>query len=343
MKKLKPKYKNYLLRKSEKGLKKRNKVRSTKSYQPTTAGPVANENHLNFIDIKPPEIFKLKYESCESVIEFINRIKLIGKGGRNINIIMDDIVEIGEGAISMLLSVMEELVKTGVIIKGSKPRSLEPKEILEKSGFFKFVKGKIDENNKLTKNTILNTGDTNTPQSELAVEIIKSMETIWGKKGRSPSIYSCVFEMMRNSCDHAFKKQSKVKWHFAVSHAEDEHLVKFSFVDNGRGIIKTFANGILKKFINLFSDNVEIVETAFQNGIESRTGFPWRGKGLPTIYENYCDGFIKSLVVISNDVYIDFDNNIKHKLTNTFSGTYYYWVVDQTCVKECFSLKTTMP
>lgn len=342
MKKLTSKYKKHLLNRSRQQLKAKKRKGKPRNLIPTSAGLVPERQTITFADLITPEIFKLQYESCEEVISYINKVKQIGNGGRHINIVMDDITEIGEGAISMLLSVMEELALKGVIFTGSKPKDPTARQVLEKSGFFKFVRGKVDENNKNTKNTILNTGNSYTPQSELAEEIINSMETIWGKKGRSPSIYSCVFEMMRNSCDHAFKHENQVRWHFALSHSEPNNLVKFSFVDNGKGIIKTFSEGFLKNFLNLFQDNLDIIETAFKNGIKSRTGFPWRGKGLPTIYENYLDGHIKNLVVISNDVYLDFDRNIRYKLNNPFSGTYYYWKVDQTCVKECFKLKNNI-
>ena len=142
--------------------------------------------------------------------------------------------------------------------------------------------------------------------------------------------------MMRNSCDHAFKKGKIIIWHFGISHVEDSNLVKFSFVDNGRGIIKSFTEGFLSRVLNFFSDNADILETAFKDGIESRTGLSWRGKGLPTIYENYKDGYIKNLVVISNDVYIDFDNEIYMKLEIPFSGTYYYWILNNECTKACY-------
>lgn len=337
MKKLKPKYKRFLVKKSKAGNAKK---RVKKGYSPkgnTKLTPP--RNILHFVDLPTPKIFRLQYESCENVIEYINKVKRVGKSGKHINIVMNDIIEIGEGAIAMLLSVMQELVEEGIIFKGSKPTNSDARDILEKSGFFKFVRGKVDENNSHTKNTILQTGDNTTSFSELANEIVSAMETVWGRKGRSPSVYGSVFEMMRNSCDHAFRHEYQIKWHFALSHSETENTVKFSFVDNGKGIIKTFTDGILKKFLNLFQDNLDIVETAFKNGIKSRTGLNWRGKGLPTIFENYEENHIKNLVVISNDVYIDFDRKIRHTLKNEFSGTYYYWKVDRNCIKECFELK----
>ena len=107
-------------------------------------------------------------------------------------------------------------------------------------------------------------------------------------------------------------------------------------VDNGKGIIKTFASGLLKSFINLFQDNTDILTTAFHDGIASRTGLSWRGKGLPTIFELSSDKIISNLVVITNDVYIAFDRNIIVTLPVSYSGTYYYWEMDQNCEQSYF-------
>jgi len=344
MKKLKAKYRRYLIKKSSHGNKKKrdSKRRIEKSVSRNTAKTKSVINVSNsYFELFTPEKFRLQFESCEEVISCVNRIKRIGNQGNNININMSRTVEIGEGAIAMLLSVLEELNDKGIRLRGTKPLHLEARNVLEKSGFFKFVTGSVSDANKASKNTILKTGDNNTPVQQLSTEIIKSMETVWEVKGRCPAVYSAVFEMMRNSCDHAFKHKHQIKWHFAISHLESLNEVKFAFVDNGKGVINTFINTILKKVLYMFKDNADILESAFKNGIASRTGLTWRGKGLPNIFEHYEEKHIKNLVVISNNVYIDFDRNIHHILAEPFSGTYYFWKVNRECQKQCFELKNS--
>lgn len=289
-----------------------------------------------FVDKITPTFFTLKYEHCIPVIQFINDLKALGQQGKHINIIMDDVVEIGEGAIAMLLSVINEIVSNAVLVKGTKPRDSIVNRTLEKSGFFKYIATIISSENTNTKNTILRTGDNKTPNTEIAAEVRKAMETIWGVSARCPRLFGGIFEMFRNSCDHAFKKNESVTWHLGLSHFEETNLVKFSFVDNGKGIIKTFASGLLKSFVNLFQDNTDILTTAFYDGIASRTGLSWRGKGLPTIFELSTDKIISNLVVITNDVYIAFDRNIIVTLPVSYSGTYYYWEMDKNCEQSYF-------
>ncbi len=291
---------------------------------------------IRFTDKITPPYFTLKYEHCVPVIQFINDLKSLGQQGKHINIIMNDVVEIGEGAIAMLLSVINEIGSNAVLVKGTKPKDPEVNKTLEKSGFFKYIATIISAENINTKNAILRTGNNKTPNTEIAAEVRKSMETIWGVSARCPRLFGGIFEMFRNSCDHAFKKNESVTWHLGLSHFEETNLVKFSFVDNGKGIIKTFASGLLKSFINLFQDNTDILTTAFHDGIASRTGLSWRGKGLPTIFELSSDKIISNLVVITNDVYIAFDRNIIVTLPVSYSGTYYYWEMDQNCEQSYF-------
>ena len=127
--------------------------------RPQSAGiPSGSSKKIYFEQLRAPSVFNLQYENCESVIQYISRIKELGRDGKNLAIRMDDIIEIGEGAISMLLSVLDEFSKGGTLIRGTKPKDQYAKNVLERSGFFNFMSGKIDEQNKETKNTILRTG-----------------------------------------------------------------------------------------------------------------------------------------------------------------------------------------
>lgn len=288
-------------------------------------------------DIKVPIRFNLKYENCNDVIKFISDLKKLAETSIYIQVLMDDVEEIGIGAIAMLLSVINELGAKKIAIKGTKPKNKTALTVLENSGFFKYLRTTLTEASPNNKNTFLKTGDNTTPNSEIAKEVRKAMGTVWGIEARCPELYGGIMEMVRNTCDHAFiKNLDPITWHFGLSHLEVENKVKFSFVDNGKGIIKTFTDTLLKSLLQSFKDNADFLNTAFNNGIESRTGLSWRGKGLPTIFDMYSDGIIKKFIVISNDVYIDFDNNIFVTLPVSFSGTYYYWEIDKNCEKKYF-------
>jgi len=253
---------------------------------------------------------------------------------------IEDVVNVREGALAMLLSVMKEIDNSKsrhkARIVGSVPKDEGANSVLESSGFYEFVTRHGRQHTPKGKN-IMRRGVARTAPHFLGNEVRKSMETIWGAPGRNPVLRNMIFEMMRNSCDHAFVEEDETQWHLAISHDIQNKVVKFSFVDNGRGIIQSLKSDTpFKKIINFFSGNDDILETAFRNGIESRTGFKWRGKGLPSIFEGYREGYIKNLLVISNDVILHFDVGNKRILPHSYKGTYYYWEIDSTCKRMCY-------
>lgn len=335
MKKYKLKHRLHLLTKSRKTINsRRNKKVSSRVISNFQNRATKMPNNVAVPKLLAPKNFNLHIENCTFVLDFIDRLKKTKTYTRIINVDLSEVILIGDGAIAMLLSVIQELNENGVKVIGDKPKDKRCNAILEKSGFFRFVKTKISDENLNTKNSILRTGHDNPSNSELAVEIEKSMETIWGVKSRCPLLYGGVFEMIRNSCDHAFSPKSKITWHFAINHSEEEKSVKYSFVDNGKGIIKSYQNGFWKNVVGFFNNNADFLKEAFNQGIDSRTKLAWRGKGLPFIFELLEDNIIKNLVVISNDAYLDFDRNIYEVIDKQYNGTYYYWEIDTTCKKS---------
>lgn len=290
-----------------------------------------------YAEVIAPEILTLQLGYSEEVLKFIALLKELGKTEDIINIRLHKVTNIGEGAIGMLLSVMKELTNSGISLKGEKPLNTIARNKLEKSGFFKYMRGYVAPENLKTKNIIIHTGDITTSQVELEPAMPQVMDTVWGVKARCPELFGVIGEMLRNSCDHAFQTDNNVFWHLGVSHLEKENTVKFSFVDNGVGIIKKYyEDNSWQKVKDYFKSNSAILENAYKKGIESQTGLPWRGEGLPTIYELYKDNIITNLVVITNDVYLDFDKQKFEEIKVPFSGTYYFWRVNKSCTPAYF-------
>jgi hypothetical protein len=290
-----------------------------------------------FAEVIAPEKLTLQLGYSEEVLRFIALLKKLGKSEDVINIRLHKVTDIGEGAIGMLLSVMKELTNAGIALKGEKPLNTIARNKLERSGFFKYMRGYVSPENLKTKNTIIHTGDITTSQVELEPAMPQVMETVWGVKARCPQLFGVIGEMLRNSCDHAFKTDNNVFWHLGVSHLENENTVKFSFVDNGVGIInKYYEDKFFRQVKDVFKTNAKVLENAYKDGIASQTGLPWRGEGLPTIYELYSDNIITNLVVITNNVYLDFDMEKFEEIKVPFSGTYYFWRVNKSCTPAYF-------
>lgn len=123
------------------------------------------------------------HDNAETTIEYINQVKKLGNKRNGVDFNLIEVEEIGVGAISMLLSVMQELTSQGIKFKGTKPNNVKAKNILERSGFMKFVKGRVGQNNK-NSNNIIFTGNKRTHHSEILEVIHYSMKTILGTKKR---------------------------------------------------------------------------------------------------------------------------------------------------------------
>ena len=338
MRKYSNKYVRFLLKKSRNSSVKKRK-RKFKQHKKIISNNYVNDRYTTpaFAKVVAPNNFTLKYEDSVEMINFINKLKICGNKRENVEIIMDAVSDIGEGAICMLLSVIHELNDLDLYVRGTKPDNKAVNSILERSGFFSYLNAYVSKENISTKNKILKTGSEKTKYTLFAKEVNSAMDTIWGVRARCPELYGGLMEMNRNACDHAFSIKQKITWHCGFSHFENEKKVKFVFVDNGKGIIDSFTStSFMKSVLKVFKDNTDLLITAFNDGIESRTGLSWRGKGLPTIYEMYRENVIKKLVVITNNVYIDFDRQIHITLPVSYRGTYYYWEIDNNCKPSYF-------
>jgi hypothetical protein len=343
LKKHKPKSKKHQRRRARRELSKKRKRThlGLSQYKKDAIWRSYNKKQPRFFELKSPKTLSLRSEFANEFLQFINEIKRIGNKGFFIRLNLKEVSHIGEGGIAMLLSVISDLERKGIFFDGYKPDKLESRDVLERSGFFKHMNGTVSKKNQVSKNEILKTGDGKTDQTALIPHIHKAMETIWGEERRCPALYSGLGEMMRNSIEHAFEKEQKIIWHLGLTHIEEDNSVKFTFVDNGDGIINTYRNrenATFSRIREILKNNAEILKAAFENGIQSRTGLPWRGKGLPTIFELYQDQVISNLVVISNNAYLDYDRNLFIKLRVNYSGTFYYWVMNRDCSQASFPI-----
>lgn len=270
--------------------------------------------------------------NVNEVLNFITRVKNISKVHKRIFIKLRDVENITHGTIAMLLSVIGELKELGVYVSGDYPRKKDVRKILEQSGFFNHVNGLIDDENKVTINTILTKGKEVVDSEETAPIVTTAMKTVFGESYRNQPLQGLLVELMANTVNHAFPEMKNRRWWLSVNHDLEKNKVSFAFVDNGAGIIKTLFLKFRQKIEIMFiSGNPELLNSAFMGKVGSRTKLGNRGRGLPSIYKKYSKKNIRRLAVITNDVLLDFDENKIVQLTSSFNGTYYYWELDLNC------------
>lgn len=289
------------------------------------------ESKKRAFPIKAPKNFSIKRNSHE-VFKFIADLKGL-KDRRNISevfIELEHCTYISSGAIALMIAAINEL--KDIEVTGSYPKDKGIKTVLEKSGFFNFVMGNVSEENKVSLNTIIQKGVASVDASAVAPLVVKAMNFLRGRPYRNPRIQSLLVELMANTVNHAFLKTKNSKWILSMNCDEENNKVAFTFIDNGQGILHTL-NLKFKNLIKslLLNSNEDILLNAFYGKFGSRTNQRKRGRGLPNIKRCFSENYIKNLVVISNDVYLDFEGNQTKKLKHAFDGTCYYWEVDLTC------------
>ncbi len=351
MKKLTQKYKKYLLHKSK--TKNHNRDRGFRKLRHQNANTLlrdlaerknkARSQYLNpkkkVIYKSAPSIFSIK-EDPQSVIAFIYELKSyvsVSHLIKRVVISFDDIDSIDIGAICMLLSVIEEFSLKGISFKGNIANNHKCLPIIQKSGFLQHMTEITGTANMdlETDNIILKRGRYKLDSKRTGVIIRKAMLKLTGEKNHYQPVYNMIGEIALNSFEHAYIGEKEKHWFFSVFYEDDEDKIIFVFADNGQGILNTLESTFSKSFFEglKLTKRTDILKNAFQRKYGSRfEEQPNKGKGLPSIRIKQVDGHINNLLVITNNVLINFENNQDQLLRKPFGGTFYYWELEKKCV-----------
>ncbi|TCJ12179.1 hypothetical protein EPD60_16680 [Flaviaesturariibacter flavus] len=275
------------------------------------------------------------------VLEYITKFKSVEISNKAIVYLNFRRVRVLDaGAMAMVLSVAHDLESQGVKVIGSKPVFPPARKIFNDSGILEhFIDGR-GRHRACTNHLIQGRGKT--LQMDAAIETVRAMETVFGKRAYNRPIQTALIEMMANSVNHAFPAGDdqistylelfleEKPWYLSVFHDPEGKKVFFSFVDNGVGIINT----IRRRFGQLVADQVDdtrILHKAFSGEYRSRTQQAERGKGLVSIREVSTKRSVRQLKVVTNNHLYDFETGSGTKLANSFEGTVYFWTLDDTC------------
>lgn len=342
MKKLSYKEEKFLLKKSRKGKRRRNKKfrqnRISNNPYKNTYIPNTSSQKKEY-NLYPPEDFSIKINPA-GVISFIYEMKSLSRGKEFISEIklnLDDVKNIDIGAICMTLSVIEEYSMQGILFSGTAPKKTDCLEVFIDSGFLGHMTNIYSSKKTIleSENVILKRGRDKINGQKSGEIIKKCMGKITGVEQHFKPIYNILGEISLNSFEHAYKKSREKHWFFSIYYDKKENKIIFVFADNGTGIINTLNRKISRKVLEKLQlkDNIDILNNGFQRKYGSSfDDQPNRNKGLPSIKEKQDKNFINNLTVITNDVYINFDTNKKIILKKNYSGTLYYWELDNNCI-----------
>ncbi len=283
---------------------------------------------------KLPSDFSIS-SNIEGVVAFFSGFSAYKyKHVKKVDFDMSDVTTIDIGAIVMLLTHVTKLAGEQIFVTGNYPQDDKCRLIFEESGFFEHVKeiNARKRNGSSEFNLIVKTGRTKTESVLTGTTIKKAIKHITGSEQHYTPVQSIVQEMAGNAVEHAYGERKF--WLFCVNLLNDELV--FVLSDAGKGILNTL-NRKYKKIIDTLSlkDNKDILYRAYEKKYSSITDEVNRNKGLPLIKHISDKRRIKDLKVITNNVYLNFDNlneskNLKHK----YSGTLYIWKIDKEILES---------
>ena len=307
------------------------------------------EKFWNYEFIKAPANFSL-IDNTEEMLRFIASLNKAFMKRRKAFVQLHSIKNMSDDAIVLLLSNVLEFKSARIDFNGSRPANLSIARRLQKSGFFDILFGS-------KKDAYWNTGDsfsinrdksmythaTKNVDSELTSTLIEnSAEYLWGEKRRCRGVQRIFLELMQNTNNHASRHPGEKYWWVNISLLSNPKRIGFSFIDYGMGIFTSLnTKGTNNKFYDWINKirkfcNPEnhydvlrlMMSGEFHNTV---TGHPYRGKGIPGIYNEIAKGAITKLVIISNDAYANTQDNDYHKLKHSLQGTFVYWEIDAEC------------
>jgi hypothetical protein len=312
-------------------------------------------NH-NIIDIKLPVIapsdFRL-VEKTESCLMFFRNLRnsenhSIKNNTKFVVMSLKEVTQIDYGTISILTAISDELKYKGILLKGDFPFKNEPKKFIIESGFLNNMydssTGRAFPMSKKSELIFFEKGC-----GVLTIEQIKKLGQavknvviyLTNEQKQCLSVLTIVKEICGNSIE--WSGTDNKQWLLGIQY--EENNVIFTVTDIGKGILGTLHKKFGKILIDFFThkSDDEILLGAFKQKYGSSTQEVNRNKGLPAVKQNFDDGIIKNLKVLTNNVILHFDNNNKTKSfqkgSPRFKGTFYQWEMTKESINKIKIIK----
>jgi len=263
------------------------------------------------------------------------------RGKHSFKICLKKTIEVDFAAVSILKSIMEEANLSGISFSGNLPDHLECRNSLIDYGFLDNLEHdgdkqiKIESNGKYFSYKKKSGKLTEKDFEDFDKISIKAFNEVADYYGCFDDIITVFKEVGGNAVEWSQSKNSQ----WMIGYYEKDGKVIINVIDLGLGILETLYRSKKLKFIDFFNirNNLDILERAFLRKYGSLSQDINRNKGLPFIKDIYDQNKIKNLIVSTNNIFYNFENNyeskISSRLESNFLGTFYQWELDKQCIK----------
>ena len=279
----------------------------------------------------------------EKVISFCNDLRNDYRKHHRVFVNLEKVTSVTNESLSLLVSNMMLFQQSNIDFNGNFPIDEKSRLIVVKSGFLETLYKKKSSINRV--NSTIYTHSSKRSNSELIEALIdSSSKFLWGQSCDCDGVYNALIELMLNTFEHGNEIEGKQKWWVTVTKDEDNQRVTFSFLDYGRGIIKTLRDvqhkhhsGIVEKILyrigNITNSSAvllkEVVEGALVISEKEDSQY---GNGLHSIYSDMLDHLLDNVIIITNNVYADLKNNIYQMMNVSFHGTFISFEINKDTV-----------
>lgn len=341
------KFRKFNLKKSIKGLLKRNKKYSEIENLPSYKDSIYNIKDA----IIAPIDFRF-VENTEQVLKLYSKIRSKDnisniKSQKYVEMSFEEVKLLDYGTLSVLTAITDDLKSKNILFRANYPKDSLCKSFLIDSGFLANMFDSNGNKIKQKSNSELiffekGSGKLLEKDNRKISELVKKVVfKLTGETKHCKPIKTLILEICGNSIE--WGNTTKKQWLFGLKYESDK--VIFTVTDVGIGILSTLYRKFGQKLSDLFQNktHLEILTGAFEKKYGSNTLEVNRNKGLPSIRINYEIGNIKNLIIVTNDVILRYDNNEKSKVfaqkTRRFKGTFYQWEMDNDCMNKIFKIK----
>ena len=294
---------------------------------------IANKNYEAKSYIKHKAPLNMSFiDNTDEVLDYFNKAKKLFNKKEKIDFNIKEITKLSPDAITLMIAKLNDTKNftKGGKYRGGAPKDEKLKKVFEESGFYNFV-ATSKQNKGLGKNLLhKEKGQEVRPEIAKSACIAGIRHSLKTSEPFEP-LYEIIIECMQNTNNHASSnEEEEIKWWMFVYNDKETGISKYSFLDLGVGIfesitVKNYINKVAKKMGVL--PNTHFVKDLLDGNILSRIekDKEIRGKGIPQIVEHSKFKKFKEFKIITNNVKIDLKNKSHKKLKNNFSGTFYYW------------------
>ncbi len=314
--------------KVRKKAKNRLKHKPSMRFAPREKKKILGNNKRKFYLLPLPATFSF-IENATDTLQFFQDLKKFIRNKISVVIDFTNVEKITPDVICLLMAKVSNpryIEKAKLYV--NKPKHKELDQLLLDSGFYKHLGLPNSEPQQGALHTRKNTNVE--PVVAQSVRKLASLKTYNCDKLLQP-LYRTLIECMANTKKHAAGKISHLQetWWLAVYNNPLTHVTSFSFCDTGVGIFKSrnwesLVNVAIK--VGLTSRK-EILLKILEGKLTSGTGLKNRGKGLPKIFSDYKNKSLNRLIIITNDLFADFDSGIFVDLKIPLNGTFLYWEI----------------